>query len=88
MVCALAEFTAKHFDARGSGFVLPLTVITVIQFSLAPLLPVFFAGALGMRKVAKTVGAFFSINVIVEAREDCCCRSNIEKTGKADCRRI
>ena len=67
MVCALAEFTAKHFDARGSGFVLPLTVITVIQFSLAPLLPVFFAGALGMRKVAKTVGAFFSINVIVEA---------------------
>lgn len=66
MLCAFAEFIAKHFDARRSGFVLPLTILTVVQFSLTPLLPVFFAGALGLRREAKIVGAFFLVNVIVE----------------------
>ena len=50
MLCAAAEFSAIHFNARGRGFVVPLTIITVIQFSLSPMLPVFLAGALGMRR--------------------------------------
>lgn len=66
MLCALAEFLAIHFDARGKTFVVPLTVITTVQFSLTPLLPVFFAGALGIRREAKYVGAFFALNVLVE----------------------
>ena len=39
MLCAFAEFIAKHFDSRGSGFVLPLTIITVIQFLVAAIFP-------------------------------------------------
>ena len=66
MVCAAAEFCAIHFNSRGPGFVIPLTVITVLQFSLTPMLPVFFAGALGMRREASTVGAIFSLNVLAE----------------------
>ena len=66
MLCAAAEFCAIHFDARGSGFVIPLTIITVIQFSLSPLLPVFFAGALGMRREARAVSHFFLLNVLAQ----------------------
>lgn len=66
MLCAAAEFCAIHFDARGSGFVIPLTIITVIQFSLSPMLPVFFAGALGMRREARIVGQFFFLNVLAQ----------------------
>lgn len=66
MFCAGAEFAAIHFNSRGPAFVLPLTVITVLQFSLTPLLPVFFSGALGMRKEATYVGAFFSLNALAE----------------------
>ena len=31
--CAGAEFLAIHFDARGPAFQIPLTILTVIQFS-------------------------------------------------------
>ena len=66
MLCAALEFTAIHFDARGSRFSIPLTIITVMQFSIAPMLPVFFAGALGMRREAKMIGIFFFLNVLVQ----------------------
>ncbi|MCR5088281.1 MAG: HD domain-containing protein [Oscillospiraceae bacterium] len=66
MLCAGAEWFALTFDARGAGFVFPLTVITVVQFSLTPLLPVFFAGALGMHRGAKVAGIVFSLNALAE----------------------
>lgn len=66
MLCALAEFLAIELNARGSAFRIPLTVITVIQFSITPLLPVFFAGALGLRREAKLVGAAFSVNAVAQ----------------------
>lgn len=66
MLCAAAEFVAVHFNSRGPSFVVPLTVITVVQFSLTPLLPVFFAGALGMRREATIVGVVFFINTLIE----------------------
>ena len=66
MLCAAAEFSAIHFDARGKGFVIPLTIITVIQISLSPMLPVFFAGALGMRREARAVSRFFCLNVLAQ----------------------
>ena len=66
MLCAGAEFCAKYFDMRGSAYVLPLTVITVLQFSLSPLLPVFFAGALGMHRPAIVAGTVFSLNTLFE----------------------
>ena len=66
MFSAAAECIAIQYDARGAAFRIPLTVLTVLQFSLTPFLPVFFAGALGMHREAKFVGVIFSVNVLVE----------------------
>lgn len=67
MVCAIAECFALLFDARGPEYIPSLTILTVVQFSLTPMLPVFFSGALGMRKEARAAGMVLSINVIAEA---------------------
>ena len=48
----------------GSGR--PLTILTVIQFSIAPLLGVLFTGALGLHRQAKYASIFFSLNFLVE----------------------
>lgn len=66
MLCAGAEFLSRHLDGRAAPFALPLTVITVIQFSLAPMLPVFFIGALGMQSLAKKASAVFALHAGVE----------------------
>ena len=65
-LCAGAEYLAKQYDAQGPACSLPLTVITVIQFSLSPMLPVFFVGALGMRRLAICAGALFSLQALAE----------------------
>ncbi len=65
-LCAGIELLAIHFDGRGPGFFLPLTILTVIQFSLTPMLPVFFAGALGMRREASVAAAAFSLHALAE----------------------
>ena len=64
--CAGAEFVARQFDACGPSFALPLTVLTVIQFSLSPMLPVFFGGALGLYRPAIAVGTVFSLHALAE----------------------
>ena len=66
MFCAGAEFLAKYFDMHGSTFSVPLTVITVMQFSLSPMLPVFFIGALGLYRPAIAVGTVFSLHALTE----------------------
>ena len=65
MICALCEFFVHcgYYDVK---FKIPLTIITVIQFSLAPLLGVYFTGALGMHKQAQMASYFFSLNFFVE----------------------
>lgn len=65
MLCAGAEF-AVHCGYYKPSFAIPLTVLTVVQFSLAPLLGVFFSGALGLHKQAKYASILFSLNLIVE----------------------
>ncbi len=64
--CAGAEFAARHFDACGPSFALPLTILTVIQFSLSPMLPVFFSGALGLYRPAIAVGTVFCFHALAE----------------------
>lgn len=64
--CAGAEFIAKQFDACGPSFVVPLTILTTIQFSLSPVLPAFFVGALGLYRPAIVVGTVFSLHAIIE----------------------
>ena len=65
--CAGAEFVARQFDACGPAFALPLTILTVIQFSLSPMLPVFFGGALGLYRPAIVVGTVFCLHALAEA---------------------
>lgn len=62
MICAGAEFCV-HCGYYSPKFALPLTVITAIQFSLAPMLGVFFLGALGVRDKIKTASAVFGVNI-------------------------
>ncbi len=66
MICAAAEY-AVHCGFYDPAFRVPLTVLTVIQFSLSPLLLVFFSGALGLHDEARDALKFFLMNVLVEA---------------------
>lgn len=65
MICTLAEYFVHcgHYD---KAFKIPLTIITVIQFSIAPLLAVFFSGALGLHKESRIASIFFLTNILVE----------------------
>ncbi len=65
MFCAGAEF-AVHSGHYQPNFAIPLTILTVLQFSVAPLLGVFFSGALGLYKQAKIATFIFSFNLLVE----------------------
>ena len=58
MLCSGAEF-AVHGIAYNDAFRIPLTVITVLQFSAAPILGVLFIGALGLRNQSKIAVVYF-----------------------------
>ena len=65
MFCAFAEFLV-HCGAYDKKFKVILTIITVIQFSLAPLLGILFIGSLGLRR-QKNIGiAYFIVSFLVE----------------------
>ena len=66
MLCSAAEFCVHGIEYKPS-FAIPLTIITVIQFSLSPLLGILFSGALGLHNQRKTAIVFFSVNLLVEA---------------------
>ena len=65
MFCAAAEY-AVHCGFYDAAFAVPLTILTVLQFSIAPLLGVFFSGALGLHKEARIASFVFLINFVVE----------------------
>ena len=65
MVCSWAEL-AVHCGYYDVSFAPALKVITVVQFSLSPLLAVFFSGALGLHKEAKRALWFFSLSAVAE----------------------
>lgn len=65
MLCCAAEF-AVYCGVYDPAYSLPLTVITVLQFSVAPMLGVLFTGALGLHSQAKIAGGFFALNLIFE----------------------
>ena len=52
--CALAEY-ALHCGFHDSMFNIPLTILTVLQFSIAPCFAMLFAGALGVKHQFKIV---------------------------------
>ncbi|MCR5348045.1 MAG: HD domain-containing protein [Bacilli bacterium] len=63
--CSLAEF-AVHCGYYDPAFAVPLTILTVLQFSTAPLLGVFFSGALGMHRESRFAAIPFLIHLIIE----------------------
>ena len=64
-VCQLAEY-AVHCGYYDPNFKVLLTIITVIQFSLAPLLGVLFIGALGLKYQKKIAIIYLGISAFVE----------------------
>ncbi len=66
MLCAGAE-AAVHCGRYDPSFAIPLTLLTVLQFSVAPMLGVLFIGALGLERQAKVAAIFFVVNFLVEA---------------------
>ena len=62
MLCAGAEF-AVHCGAYDYKFAIPLTILTVLQFSVAPILGILFIAALGLPHQAIV---FLGINLLVE----------------------
>lgn len=68
--CAAAEFLV-HGIAYRPELAVPLTVITVLQFSVSPLLGVLFSGALGIHHRGRFVAAYFAVNLLVESVAAC-----------------
>ncbi len=66
MFCALAEY-AVHCGYYDYKWAVPLTILTVVQFSVAPLLSVLFAGALGLKSQALSAILVFGLNLVIEA---------------------
>ena len=65
MVCAGSEL-AVHCGYYDPAYAPLLTVLTVIQFSISPMLAVLFSGALGLHSQAKKASWFFPLSVIAE----------------------
>ena len=65
MICTAAEF-AVHCGVYSVAFKIPLTILTVLQFSLAPVMAMLFAGALGLKHQGKIAVGFFGVNFMIE----------------------
>ena len=65
MLCAGAEL-AVHGVPYRPPYAIPLTVLTVLQFSTAPLLAVLFAGALGLHRQNRFAVIFYALNLGLE----------------------
>ena len=57
--CALAEF-AIHCGYYDYAFSVPLTILTVLQFAMAPCFAMLFAGALGLKYQGKIALGYFA----------------------------
>jgi len=65
MLCAAAEF-AVHSGSYKPSMAVFLTIITVLQFSLSPMLSVCFSGALGLENQHKVAWIFLVFNLVIE----------------------
>ncbi|MBO4682513.1 MAG: HD domain-containing protein [Bacilli bacterium] len=63
--CAWAEY-AVHCGYYDSKFSVILTILTVMQFSIAPCFAMLFAGALGLKYQGRLAIAYLAINLIAE----------------------
>ena len=63
--CCFAEY-AVHCGEYDVAFKIPLTILTVIQFSVSPVLAMLFAGALGLKKQRTVALVFLAITLITQ----------------------
>jgi len=63
--CSLAEF-AVHCGVYDESFKIPLTILTVIQFSISPVLAMLFSGALGLKKQGRIAIGYFGVNLLTQ----------------------
>ena len=63
--CSAAEF-AVHCGYYDPNFAIPLTILTVLQFSLSPVLAMLFTGALGLKYQGKIAAGYFSVNLLTQ----------------------
>lgn len=65
LFCSCAEY-AVHCGRYDPAYAPLLTVITVLQFSVAPSIAVFFSGALGLHRQSKIAILFFIPHALIE----------------------
>ena len=65
MFCTMSEYFV-HNDYYFPSLKLLLTIITIVQFSLAPVLGMLFAGALGLKNQGRIAAIYFGINLVME----------------------
>ena len=65
MLCTAAEY-AVHCGVYDPKYAAALTVVTVLQFSIAPLLGILFSGALGLPNQWRITVIYLALNLIVE----------------------
>ena len=65
IICSDAELAVHcgYYDIAFAGL---LTVVTVIQFSISPLLAVLFSGALGLHRQSRIASLFFIPSLLIE----------------------
>lgn len=66
MICSASEL-AVHCGYYDSSYAVLLTIITVFQFSLSPLLAVLFSGALGLHQQARRASWFLIPSFLIQA---------------------
>ena len=62
--CALAEY-ALHCGFYDTVFIVPLSILTVLQFAIAPCFAMLFAGALGLKYQIRAVIVTFAICITI-----------------------
>ena len=63
--CALAEY-AIHCGYYDYKFAIPLTILSVLQFAVAPTFAMLFAGALGLKHQGRIAAGYFAFCLITE----------------------
>lgn len=65
MACSAAEL-AVHCGYYNPAYAALLTILTVLQFTVSPMLAVLFSGALGLHSQAKMASRFMILSLIIE----------------------
>ena len=66
LLCAAAEYIGNTYNAVSPHLQIPLTLLTIFQFSISAMLPLFFARALGLVELFRKIRILFVIHALIE----------------------